>query len=281
MLAAGLEVVGPLFTQDTDELARIYDEISVTRQFPSGQRLVANLAIQPGERVLDLGCGTGLLADHIAGIVGPNGRVLGIDPLPRRIALAEARARAAGRSNLEFRPGNAYRLDELAAGGAGFDVVCLNAMLHWLPEKAGPLAACRRLLRSGGRIGINTRVKGEPSRLQEIATELLDEPPFDRYPRPPNGITFRIDADEMRSLLEAAAFALITLEVREIERVHPTAEVAVRFAEAALFGNFLGHLPDDLKADARSAIVRRLSAVATSRGIIQRRKRMIVVAAKR
>ncbi len=278
MLAAGLDVVGPLFTQDTDELARIYDEGSVPRQFQSGKRLVANLAIQPGERVLDLGCGTGLLANHIADIVGAHGRVLSIDPLPLRIALAQARV--AGRSNTDFRLGNAYRLDELAAN-TGFDVVCLNAMLHWLPDKAGPLAACRRLLRRGGRIGINTRLKGQPSHLQEIATELLDEPPFDRYPRPPNGITFRIDADEMRSLLEAAAYALITLEVREIERVHPTAEVAVRFAEAALFGNFLGHLPDDLKADARSAIVRRLSATATSRGIVQRRKRLIVVAAKR
>src|SRR5262245_23109530 len=140
--------IGPLLTEDTDELARDYDRVSLGRQFQSGKRLVQALAIASGEHVLDIGCGTGLLAEHIADLVGPSGHVLGIDPLPPRIALAQAKARP----NLEFLVGDAYDLSSLA--DSSFDVVCLNAVFHWLPEKMRPLREFARVLKAGGRIGI-------------------------------------------------------------------------------------------------------------------------------
>jgi arsenite methyltransferase len=135
---------GPSLADDSEALARDYESISVGRQFQSGKRLVQALAISPGERVLDVGCGTGLLAEHIADIAGPAGDVLGIDPLPLRIEIAQSRARP----NLEFRVGNANDLSAIPS--ASFDVVCLNAVLHWLPEKAGPLREFARVLRRAG-----------------------------------------------------------------------------------------------------------------------------------
>ena len=83
--------------------------------------------------MLDVGCGTGLLAEHIVELVGPTGFVLGVDPLPLRIELAKKKARA----NLALEVADAYALDHLAS--AGFDVIVLNAVFHWLPEKIGPL----------------------------------------------------------------------------------------------------------------------------------------------
>ena len=77
----GPALIVPSFADDTAELAETYEEVSRDRQFLAGRRLVDSLAIAPGERVLDVGCGTGLLAEHIAGIVGQAGYVLGLDPL--------------------------------------------------------------------------------------------------------------------------------------------------------------------------------------------------------
>jgi arsenite methyltransferase len=265
----------PSLVLDSDELARDYERISATRQFLSGKRLVGDLAIAAGERVLDVGCGTGLLAGHIADLVGPAGRVLGIDPLPLRIEIAQARARA----NLEFRVGDAYDLGGLP--DSGFDVVCLNAVFHWLPEKTGPLREFARLLRPGGRLGISSGLKGERSRLQEIVAEVLAEPPFDRDRQARDSIIFRVDADEMRALLEATGFVPALIEVRTNEQVYPSAEAAIRFSEASSFGNFMGHLPSELRQQARAVVARRLAAVAGPEGIVRRGQRLIALAAKR
>ena len=265
----------PSLALDNDELARDYERISATRQFLSGKRLAADLAIATGERVLDVGCGTGLLAEHIADLVGATGRVLGIDPLPLRIEIARGRTR----TNLEFRVGDAYDLGGLA--DADFDVVCLNAVFHWLPEKTGPLREFARLLRPGGRLGISTGLKGERSRLQEIVAEVMAEPPFDRHRQARDSVIFRVDADEMRALLEATGFVPTLIEMRTTEQVYPSAEAAIRYSEASSFGNFMGHLPPELRSQARAAVARRLAAVAGPEGIVRHGKRLVAVASKR
>jgi len=67
---------GPKLDLDSECLAREYEELSATRQVESGKHLLARLGIAPGERVLDVACGTGLLAQHLADLVGPAGMVL-------------------------------------------------------------------------------------------------------------------------------------------------------------------------------------------------------------
>jgi ubiquinone/menaquinone biosynthesis C-methylase UbiE len=227
---------------------------------------------QAGERVLDVGCGTGLLAEHIADLVGPDGRVLGVDPLPLRIGLALAKAR----SNLTFQVGDAYDLGDLPSSSC--DVVVLNAVFHWLPEKTGPLLAFARLLRRGGRIGISTGLKGHVTRVHEIMRSALSEPPFDQYARRRESITFRVDADELRALFETTGFVPTLIEVRPTEQVHPSPEAAIRFSEASSFGNAFGHLPEDLKPLAREAVRARLEAIATPEGIVQHGSRLVAIA---
>ena len=57
-----------------------YDRIQYKYQSKDGLQLIDKLALQKGDSVLDLGCGTGFLASTIAEMVGPHGRVVGIDP---------------------------------------------------------------------------------------------------------------------------------------------------------------------------------------------------------
>jgi trans-aconitate methyltransferase len=98
----------------------------------------------PGERILDLGCGTGHLTAEIAGAVGPSGRVLGVD----RSGEMVARARGAHPdADVEFLRADARTF----ASREPFDAVFSNAALHWIAEQDAVTATVTDLLGPGGR----------------------------------------------------------------------------------------------------------------------------------
>lgn len=261
-------------TLDTQELAHHYEQVSAAHQFKAGQMLIEELAVAPGEKILDVGSGTGLLAEYVAGLVGPTGSVVGIDPLPLRIALAQQK----GRPNLGFKVGTAYDLHEFAE--ASFDVVYLNAVLHWLPDKLGPLREIYRVLKKGGRLGISTGSKDHPNQLQTIKALVLAREPYSHYTEASDGMADRVGASELRSLLEQTGFAVQKIEVRPHVRYHPTPAATIEFAEASSFGNFLGHLPTELRTTAREEIMRELERYRTPEGIRRDGARIIAVALK-
>jgi arsenite methyltransferase len=146
---------GIALTHDTPELAATYEEVSI-RQFENGQKLVSALNISSGDRVLDIGMGTGRLAAHVAKIVGPSGCVVGIDPLPLRVEIAQSKAIG----NFEARVGRAENLSEFA--DATFDVVYLNSVFHWVADKPRALAEIFRVLKADGRLGLNCQDAARP-----------------------------------------------------------------------------------------------------------------------
>ena len=263
----------PLLTEDNEELARDYELVSVSRQFESGKLLVRELAVAHGECVLDVGCGTGLLAEHIADLVGPAGAVLGVDPLPLRIGLARAKARP----NLQFKVADAYDLSAIPS--AAFDVVCLNAVFHWLPEKSGPLREFARVLKPGGRLGIGGAGRGPRTRFEELVSGVLARPPFSAYARPAGGLTHRVDEQQMRQLLTAAGFDVKSIELQESVRGFASPQALVRYSEASSFGNLLAHLPVELRPAAREVIARELAVLAAPDGTISRASRRMVAVA--
>jgi arsenite methyltransferase len=261
-------------TLDTQELAHHYEQISAAHQFKGGQILIGELAIVPGEKVLDVGSGTGLLAEYVAGLVGPAGSVVGIDPLPLRVALAQAK----GRSNLSFKVGTAYDLRDFPE--TSFDVVYLNAVFHWLPEKLEPLREILRVLKRGGRLGLSTGSKDHPNQLQALKALVLAREPYCRYAEALGGGTHRVSTGELESLLEQTGFEVKTIAVRPYVHHHPTPEAAIAFAEASSFGNFLGHLPVELRTAACEEIIRELEQYRTPEGIRRDGARIIAVALK-
>lgn len=260
---------------DTQRLAEKYEELSSDRQFVQGKHLVGELGIAEGERVLDIGCGTGALAEHVADLVGPSGSVAGIDPLPLRIEIAKRKARP----NLGYRVGNAYALGEFPE--EHFDAVYLNAVFHWLSEKEEPLQQIRRVLKPGGRLGLTTGSKEHPNRLQQVRREVLAREPYNVFPESRSGSPHWVSVPELVWLLDRAGFSIEKLDVRDNVISHADADTAIDFSQASSFGNFLGHLPGELREQALQEIKQELQAYLTPDGIRLEGRRIIAIAARK
>ncbi len=102
---------------------------------------------KPGERILDLGCGNGLLTEDLARAVGPLGRVVGLDPSPDM--LSAARDRLAGSEIAELVEGDAAALP---FDPDSFDKLVSLQVFEYFPDLAKPLDEVERVLRPGGRL---------------------------------------------------------------------------------------------------------------------------------
>ena len=104
-----------------------------------------------GERVIDLGSGSGMDAFAAAHLVGPSGRVLGVDFTIEQLAKARRLAAAEGVNQVEFVEG---RIENLPVDDGSFDCVISNGVINLSPQKERVFAEAARVLRPGGRLAI-------------------------------------------------------------------------------------------------------------------------------
>ncbi|MGB8967160.1 MAG: methyltransferase domain-containing protein [Candidatus Cybelea sp.] len=121
---------------------------------PVTRQLIELANITAGNSVLDVACGSGDPAFAIAKVVGPRGRVIGLDITPDMIGCAIALARNFGITNVEFRTKNSELLPETPS--ELFDAVTCRFGLMYMPDPRAATRAWRGLLRSGGRIAVST-----------------------------------------------------------------------------------------------------------------------------
>jgi SAM-dependent methyltransferase len=133
--------------QLTRTAADVYDELLVPALFAQWPPLIAQAAgIAPGQDVLDVACGTGVLASEAAGRVAPGGRVTGLDRNDAMLAVAKRKV-----PDLEWRQGQA---EALPFADARFDAVVSQFGLMFFEDRSTALAEMWRVVKPGGRLAV-------------------------------------------------------------------------------------------------------------------------------
>jgi SAM-dependent methyltransferase len=129
---------------------------------PCAAPLVGAARLAKGERVIDIACGTGIVARLAAERVGPHGTVAGIDPQPGMLDVA----RASTDTPVDWREATA---EGLPFGDDAFDAAICSLGLQFFPDKVGALREMRRVVVDGGRIAV-----GVPGPTPPMMCELHD-----------------------------------------------------------------------------------------------------------
>jgi ubiquinone/menaquinone biosynthesis C-methylase UbiE len=187
--------------------AEIYQQFYGPAIFePCAEHLLRHAAPARGESVLDIACGTGIVTRKVAGLVGPTGRVTGLDLNPEMVRVARTIPASPG-APIEWLTGDATRPD-LPDGS--FDLIVCQQGLQFFEDRAEAVRQMRRMLVSRGRVAIAawlpldrhplfaSMAESEAPLLQPLGVE------YDDLVAP-----FSLPPEELARLLSDAGFAEI------------------------------------------------------------------------
>ncbi len=191
-------------TSDAAVAAARYCETSVPHQTPDGMKLIERVTVATGSKVLDLGCGTGAHAKVLAELVGPTGKVVGIDPDSERIKLARENHISLNVPQLQFLDGDGEKFPE-----DQYDLVFSNAVLHWIENKAAVFQKVYENIRPGGQFAFT--VGEELPALQVEMTHLMGP---DRAKKVLGKFHF-VPMHQYEDMAAAVGFQLVLAEVEQ------------------------------------------------------------------
>lgn len=222
----------------TEWPASDYSRQSSLQQAMAEEQL-SRLALEGGERILDVGCGDGKITAEIAARV-PRGAVLGVDPSRDMIAYATSRFGPPVQANLRFETADVRRMpyrDE-------FDLVVSFNALHWVPEQDLALASIRTALKPGGRALLRMVPQGPRRSLEDVIEEIRRRPRWDAafsgFQKPYVHFT----PEEYRALAERHGLRVLELRAEDKAWDFKTREAFVAFARAT-FVEWTRRLPEN------------------------------------
>lgn len=218
--------------------AQKYAEVSQW-QFQRGLALLELAAPAKDETVLDIGCGTGALAIELARRVGPNGRVIAVDPDAER--LAEARAAAPPEfSHLSFHQAGGEDLGLVETGTV--DLVFSNWAGHFVRDHAVMMRELERMLKPGGRFV--AELLGEPP---QRLVELVSLTPGGA--QLVQGLVYHNEAD-WHALIGSHALERALFDWPELSLEFEDLNHLYEFLEGSTHGRFqVADVPDEARAD--------------------------------
>ena len=208
---------------------------------------VALASLTEGETVLDLGSGAGFDCFLAASRVGKNGRIIGVDMTPERIAKARENAQKGNYKNVEFRLGE---IENIPAADNSVDVVISNCVINLSPDKNKVFSDTFRVLKPGGRLMVSDIVL-----LKELPDFLKDS--IEAYI---GCISGAIMKDEYVKAIEAAGF----FEVKIIDETNFPIDCIVSDPTAKAIINKLNVSTDLIENFASSVISVKVQAIKPS-----------------
>jgi ubiquinone/menaquinone biosynthesis C-methylase UbiE len=187
-----------------------YENYMVPALFaPWSAYLIRSANLQPGEHVLDVACGTGIVARHVAPRVGSQGLIIGLDLNPAMLSVAGAAAEQKSLA-IEWRTGPA---EQLPFRDGSFDVVMCQFGLMFFTDRSKALAEMHRVLRAGGRVVVSVwqGLDRHPfyRTLHEVSRQHLGKSSV-------QAVFSLGDSDELRRLLTDAGFQQVEIEPASI-----------------------------------------------------------------
>lgn len=209
---------------------------------PVSADLLRTADLQPGERVLDVACGTGVVTRLAAEQVGPAGSVTAVDIAPDMIEVAK-RVPCPPGSSIEWHVGDA---SSLQLPDNSFDVVLCQMGLMFIPDRVAALVEMRRVLSAGGRLVVNTPGRIQPTfELMEQAIVNHISPELGGFVR----AVFSIhDPQALATLFREAGFEDVG-STESTVRLHlpPPADFLWQYINLTPMGPFVARAPEEAR----------------------------------
>ena len=235
---------------------------------PYGEKVIAALSPEPGEKILDVGCGNGALSLDVAARVGPQGHVLGLDLSGPMLTLAKQRAGERGLGNLSFEKSD-VQVHEF--GSADFDAVMSRFGVMFFDDPVTAFANLRSAVRPGGRMAFMCwQSPLENDWLMVPAGTMLEVVPMPELPTPGSPGPFGLaQPDRTRSILGDAGWSGVELEPVEVQQwLGSDAASAIDFlSRTEIAKSFLGETDDETRDKVWQAVEVRLANYTTDDGV--------------
>lgn len=237
-------------------------------------RLVEAAGVGAGEQVLDVACGTGVVARAAARRVGPTGAVTGVDVNPEMLAAAR-RSGEAGAA-IEWRQADVV---SLPFDDGVFDVVLCQEAVQFFPDPVAAMREMRRVAVSGGRVAFSVFRSLEHHPVYATFAGLLGEhvgPEAEAMMGSPFGLG---DAGRLRSLAHEAGLRDVEIRIAIGEERFPSVGELVRWeAASSPLAGPLGRLPEGRRGALVAALERQLASRVDDAGLVFHNETHVVTA---
>jgi SAM-dependent methyltransferase len=249
MAETSAQTHSPHFAQDAT--VQTYTSIHLPRVFvPWARILLEVVPPRPGDVVLDVATGPGTVARHAAGLVGPSGRVTGVDISAAMLSAGRAWPPEPGAAPIEYVESSAA---SIPLADATFDVAYCQQGLQHMSDPLAALSEMRRVLKPGGRLGVAVWTRSPFGLFREIVAEVGvagDGPQPSAFGR---------DSVQLVAALRDLGFQDVEVQHRELVAVlEGGIPQALQVAEATSAGAALASLSATQKQAVRDAIARAL-----------------------